>query len=237
MKNIVDHAEFFVENYNQSDFTEKKDNTQELTAIVINELFEKLASSICPAMKYQYPGPALDAVKREWSIGLQDAGISDSRDLERGISKCRLRKDAYAPFLPPIGHFIAWCKQTPEDLGLPNAQEAYKIAHMMNRKDDPYIPLSNKIFLVVTDALLSIGRERFRSLSITDAPKAFYEAYPKSVELYANGTLKSAPKVLNNNLSETLERNKRDAVIKPEYKNVNASDALAEMRRKLGIKK
>jgi len=140
-------------------------------------------------------------------------------------------------FIPTPGQFLAWCKPSAEDLGLPPLHEAFKSAILINRKFENYRPVHEPTALTIQDAISSIGSERFRSMNESDARKAFKEAYAVSIDLYARGVLQSAPKQLHDDSAESIEQRKKDALVLPQYKKTTAQQSLAEMRRKLGIKK
>src|SRR5690606_10805530 len=95
------------------------------TAEVVNTLFAEL-QCICPAWKQAWPDDAsLRAAKRSWIKGFMAAGISSLEQIRFGIQQCRLRGGDFAP---SVGKFIGWCRPTPEMLGLPSADRAYREA-------------------------------------------------------------------------------------------------------------
>lgn len=205
---------------------------EEKTAMVVNELFAELCG-MSPAYKQALADPeVLKYAKRNWMLGLQEAGIRDSAQIKLGLKRCRHKKHA---FMPSVGQFIEWCKPTPEDLGLPSPEDAYKIALLMNREFDGYRPSSEAIALVVRDAIAAIGSERFRHMTESEARSAFFNAYPMSADLYAQGRLQNVDRRLKDDSAETREKIKKESVVKEEYKNIDAKRSLAEMRKALGL--
>lgn len=95
------------------------------TASVVNKLFVEL-QSIFPAWKQAWPTTeALDAAKKSWIKGFMDAGINTIEQIQYGVEQCRRSGD---PFAPSVGQFVKWCKPTPEMLGMPDADKAYREA-------------------------------------------------------------------------------------------------------------
>ena len=97
----------------------------EKTAITINALFAEL-QGIFPAFKQSWPTEyEFELAKKSWVKGFIDADLSDLSLIKLGLDKLRLDP---SPFVPSIGAFINLCKPSNKELGLPDTQEAYKIA-------------------------------------------------------------------------------------------------------------
>jgi len=95
------------------------------TAAVVNKLFAEL-QSIFPAWKQAWPTTeALDAAKKSWIKGFMAAGINSLEQIRFGIQQCR---KSGGEFAPSVGRFIRWCEPTPEMLGLPDSNKAYREA-------------------------------------------------------------------------------------------------------------
>lgn len=97
------------------------------TGEVVEKIFRQL-QGIFPAYKQAWPDDkALNAARRNWTMALIDAGISDIEQVRYAILQCRR---SGSPFAPSVGQFIAWCKPSPEQLGLPAAEDAWMQALM-----------------------------------------------------------------------------------------------------------
>lgn len=106
------------------DSNNKKQNWIENTALGINWLFGEL-KGIYPAFKQAWPGEEeYKSAKRNWLKALIDSKITKEQ-LDLGLKKCRLRGGVFA--LSP-GDFIALCKPSLEDLGIPSVEDAYSEA-------------------------------------------------------------------------------------------------------------
>jgi hypothetical protein len=92
------------------------------TTEVVNSLFRSLRG-IFPAWRQAWPSTeALAAAKEEWIKGFADEGIRSLEQIEFGIQNCRKTKK---PFAPSVGEFIAMCKASPEDFGMPTPADAW----------------------------------------------------------------------------------------------------------------
>ncbi|AIR90503.1 replication protein P [Pseudomonas cremoricolorata] len=97
------------------------------TGEVVEKIFRQL-QGIFPAYKQAWPDDrALNTARRNWTAALVDAGISSIEQVRYAILQCRR---SGSPFAPSVGQFIAWCKPTPEQLGLPEAEDAWMQALM-----------------------------------------------------------------------------------------------------------
>lgn len=95
------------------------------TGDVVDKIFRQL-QAIFPAWKQAWPDDkALSAARRSWTKGLMAARINTLEQVRFGIERCRT---SGSPFAPSIGQFITWCQPTPEMLGLPTADKAYREA-------------------------------------------------------------------------------------------------------------
>jgi hypothetical protein len=93
------------------------------TAKIVNDLFVEL-QGIVPGWRYTFPSnEELNNAKRSWIKGFMEEGINSLNQIELGLRKARASQDA---FWPSVGKFMAWCKPTAEDLGLPSKEDAYR---------------------------------------------------------------------------------------------------------------
>lgn len=92
------------------------------TANIVNDLFVEL-QAIFPAWSVSFKtNEALNRAKREWIKGFMEQGINSLNQIKLGLKKARASQD---PYWPTVGKFVAWCKPTAEDLGLPSKEDAY----------------------------------------------------------------------------------------------------------------
>jgi hypothetical protein len=88
----------------------------------INMLFTELAG-IFPAWKQAFDGAeSIRSAKRNWMLGLLDAGINSIQQVDAGLRKAR---KSINPFMPSVGQFISWCRVAPSEFGLPPAEFAW----------------------------------------------------------------------------------------------------------------
>lgn len=92
------------------------------TAEIVNTVFDKL-QGIFPAWRQAWADDkALYNAKREWIAGFVQGGINSDEQLAFGFQQAR---KSSSPFLPNVGQFVAWCKPTPEQMGLPHEADAW----------------------------------------------------------------------------------------------------------------
>lgn len=95
------------------------------TAEVVNALFKEL-QAIFPAWKQAWPDDeALKAAKRSWIKAFLAAGINQLEQIRYGLQNCR---QIGGDFAPSVGKFIKWCQPTPEMLGIPSHDKAFREA-------------------------------------------------------------------------------------------------------------
>ncbi|RWU21292.1 Replication protein P [Pseudomonas alkylphenolica] len=95
------------------------------TAEVVNALFKEL-QAIFPAWKQAWPDDdALKAAKRSWIKAFVAAEINTLEQIRYGLLNCR---QFGGDFAPSVGKFIKWCQPTPEMLGIPSHDKAFREA-------------------------------------------------------------------------------------------------------------
>lgn len=111
----------------------------------VNQLFRGL-QAIFPAWRQAFDSDeAVAEAKRQWTMGLVEAGLTSSDVIRAGLSRARRSKN---PFIPSIGQFIDWCQSAQrEALGMPSEDAAYaqvshyviKAKHRAPNEDPPFI--------------------------------------------------------------------------------------------------
>ncbi|AWY43840.1 Replication protein P [Pseudomonas putida] len=95
------------------------------TVQVINALFRELMA-IFPAWKQAWPDQeAINAAKATWTKAFMAEKITKIEQIRFGIEQCR---KAGSDFAPSVGKFIALCQPTPEMLGIPPLDTAFREA-------------------------------------------------------------------------------------------------------------
>lgn len=88
----------------------------------VNDIFRALQAAF-PAWRSAFPDDAsLRAAKASWVKGLIEAGITDMHCIARGVRRAR---QSESDFFPSVGKFIGWCQLSPEELGMPNVDQAW----------------------------------------------------------------------------------------------------------------
>lgn len=89
---------------------------------LINMIFKSL-KAIFPAWQAAIKDPEIESqARQEWLKGLIEGGINSIELVESGLAKCRAHN---SPFLPSVGQFIAWCRESSGSMaGLPSEVEA-----------------------------------------------------------------------------------------------------------------
>jgi hypothetical protein len=95
------------------------------TVEVVNTLFKEL-QAIFPAWKQAWPDDAsLRTAKRSWIKAFMAEGINQLEQIRFGIERCR---SLGTDFAPSVGKFIKLCLPTPEMLGIPSHDKAFREA-------------------------------------------------------------------------------------------------------------
>lgn len=92
---------------------------------VVNALFKEL-QAIFPAWKQAWPDTeSLRAAKRSWIKAFIAEGINRLEQIRFGVERCR---SLGTDFAPSVGKFIKLCQPTPEMLGIPSHNKAFREA-------------------------------------------------------------------------------------------------------------
>lgn len=95
------------------------------TVEFVNELFRELQATF-PAWRQAWPdNNALDAAKRAYIKAFMESGINTIEQVRFGMQRAR---KSGSPWVPAPGVFISWCQPSPEMLGIPSREAAFREA-------------------------------------------------------------------------------------------------------------
>lgn len=168
----------------------------EASALVVNKLFREL-QAIFPAWKQAWPDKAAVATaKRSWTKAFMAAGITQVEQIRFGL---KMARTSGGDFMPSAGKFVKWCAPTPEILGLPDAEKAFREALRMShpvmgaRIDDP----EAWSHIAVRHAALEAGLYSLGRLPMDPARALFGRAYELTCKMVLAGEpLREIPKAL-----------------------------------------
>lgn len=124
-----------------------------------------------------------------WAIGIMEAKLTP-KQISYGLTKA-LTNTKFCPDLPA---FIALCKPSPEDMGLPSTADAYEEACINSHPSGNERAWSH---LAVFHAAKQVGQFELRSLGKDITLPQFEAAYEKTVNAVLNGDeLPEIPKAL-----------------------------------------
>jgi hypothetical protein len=102
---------------------------------IVNSVLERLQVSF-PAWRVAFPTDrSWKLAKQEWTVALVNAECVTEQMLSLGFKNAR-KSDI--PFFPSPGMFIKWCQPTPENFGMPSAEEALKMIIRRTIKPDTH---------------------------------------------------------------------------------------------------
>lgn len=152
------------------------------TTDVVNALFKEL-QAIFPAWRQAWPDDdALRAAKRSWIKAFIVAGINTLEQIRYGLQNCR---QYGGDFAPSVGKFVKWCQPTPEMLGVPSHDKAFREA-LVNL--DPS-RASSRVWShpAVRHAALQCEMHNLNSLVSEKASKVFDRAYDITIRMLVQG--------------------------------------------------
>jgi hypothetical protein len=89
----------------------------------VNDLFKSLQVAY-PAWRQAFPtDKELQLAKKSWIRAFAENGITAKEQVARGMRQARRDQ---SDFFPSVGKFIGWCRMTPEELGLPSEDLAWR---------------------------------------------------------------------------------------------------------------
>ncbi len=167
----------------------------ELAEQIINSAFEKL-SVLFPVGK---PKPEqLALVKSEWVKTLAANQVSTVEQIQTGLNRARL-DCGDRQFWPSPLQFAKWCKASPESIGLPSDESAYREALKHYHHADKYSWSHQIVYLAVRETstwVFSNAKER-------EVREVFFRNYSVLVKRFMAGENLdfSIPKALPSSVS------------------------------------
>ncbi|WP_397448156.1 replication protein P [Pseudomonas sp. NA-150] len=152
------------------------------TTDVVNALFKEL-QAIFPAWRQAWPDDdALRAAKRSWIKAFIVAEINTLEQIRYGLQNCRQHGNDFAP---SVGKFIKWCLPTPETMGIPSHDKAFREAllnlHPARRTSREWSHPA------VRHAALQCEMHNLADLKSDQASKVFDRAYDITIRRLVNG--------------------------------------------------
>lgn len=152
------------------------------TVDVVNALFKEL-QAIFPAWKQAWPNDAaLSTAKRSWIKAFIVAEINTLEQIRFGIERCR---SLGTDFAPSVGKFIKLCQPTPEMLGIPSHDKAFREA-LVNAHPSRF---GNRVWShqAVRHAALQCEMHNLGDLIPEKASKVFDRAYDITIRMLMQG--------------------------------------------------
>lgn len=158
----------------------------------VGEIFTALQTAMPARFSTMYPTPAeIKTAASIWAIGLIEARLTP-KQISYGLAKA-ITNTKYCPDLPD---FIALCRPTPEDMGLPTLEAAY-IEACYNA--NPGLLDRKWSHPAVFHAYQQVGPYELRTLPKKQSLPQFEVAYQRTVSAVLNGEeLPEIPKALEN---------------------------------------
>lgn len=152
------------------------------TVDVVNALFKEL-QAIFPAWKQAWPtDAALSTAKRSWIKAFIVAEINTLEQIRVGIERSR---SLGTDFAPSVGKFINLCQPTPEMLGIPTHDKAFREA-LLNAHPSRFGDRTWS-HQAVRHAALQCEMHNLGDLTPEKASKVFDRAYDITIRMLMQG--------------------------------------------------
>lgn len=152
------------------------------TVDVVNALFREL-QAIFPAWKQAWPtDAALSTAKRSWIKAFIVAEIITLEQIRFGIERCR---SLGTDFAPSVGKFIKLCQPTPEMLGIPPHDKAFREA--LENSHPSRFGARTWSHVAVRHAALQCEMHNLGDLIPEKASKVFDRAYDITIRRLVQG--------------------------------------------------
>ena len=205
-------------------------NDNQKTSVIIHMLFRTL-TSIFPAFRQAWPSePDFEEAKKEWLKAFIQAEITDIYQIKEGVNAFRLMTN---PFVPSPGQFIALCKPSRKSLGIPENNEAYRIACLASGN------FSKKewVHITIQHAARKTGTYDLRTKPEALTYKIFEKHFEDSIQDFIDGKLQDPSKTLPDDSKQTEELTKQK-IIEKNFSHFNSHDkSMTECFKILGVKK
>lgn len=204
----------------RGDYTDAdRQSINQTAAQHVNEIFKQLMAAKT-AWRVAYPDDqSLADGKKTMVKALIDAGVSDFEMIKLGVSKARLDP---SDFFPSPGRFIQWCQPTPEDLGLPTDEAAYREAAV-----NSYSPIAHRWS---HPAVYQAGKETgwffLKTASQRDTQAEFKKVYADICRRVMSGDVFAVPAPD----STRLEQHTRGGKVNTEESKRAGKSAIASMK-------
>ncbi|MBW5416063.1 MULTISPECIES: replication protein P [unclassified Pseudomonas] len=146
------------------------------TANVIRQLFRQLRA-ICPYYRLSWKDQeTFDTCRREWAAALIKEGITSCEQLRFGLDNLRAKGNGY---IPSVATFLALCQPSPEQMGLPSVEQAFKQAIQCSH------PLSDMDWThkAIYHAAVQVGFDALQNGSPPITLEAFKRHYREACKL------------------------------------------------------
>ena len=153
------------------------------TIQVVNELFRELQGTFS-AWRQAWPDQAaVDAAKRAYIKAFMESGINTLEQVGWGMQRARA---SASPWVPAPGEFVAWCQPTPEMLGIPSREAAFREA-LGNSHPSRFGSQREWSHPAVRHAALQCEIDNLSDLKSVFARRVFDRAYDITVRALMNG--------------------------------------------------
>lgn len=153
------------------------------TVQVVNELFRELQATF-PAWKQAWPDDAAVAgAKRAYIKAFMESGINTLEQIGYGMQRAR---KSVVPWVPAPGEFISWCMPSPEMLGIPSREAAFREA-LANAHPSRFGTVREWSHPAVRHAALQCEIDNLTGQKSDVARRVFDRAYDITVRMIMDG--------------------------------------------------
>ncbi len=157
---------------------QQKQLITEQTIAFVNRVMKTILAN-SPAWSVSLKGTdSINDYRQQLVKAFLENGIAQMKQVELGLQ--RIRQEP-TNFLPSVGQFIAWCKPTPEAIGCPDVDDAYRQACGFKYSKKA---LSHPC---IAYALAKISMYELSTKSEQQTKPRFAKRYQQAVELFYNG--------------------------------------------------
>lgn len=135
----------------------------------------KSLKAIFPAWAVAIKDPEIESqARQEWLKGLVENGINSDQQINGGLAKCRAHN---SPFLPSIGQFVTWCKESTGTMSnMPTESEA-RLAMIRELSRSPDIRAWEQYHPAVRWAYSQKQSSDWKMMSTKDLNDAFHDIW------------------------------------------------------------